>query len=312
MRPFIQATEIWTPSRDRSILEFHDGLYGPHHAFSSASQKMCFGYGEGLPGRAWAARHPIIIKDLQHPGFMRRDAATRAGLTCGVAIPIFAGDFLLSVLVFFCGDDDDHVGAIELWYNDPARSADLGLVDGYFGIAESFQWVAQHTRFTKGFGLPGLVWESGLPEIMEDLGHSNRFVRSDDARRVGINKGLGLPSLYDAGQNHVITFLSALGTPIARRFDTWIPDQDGKRLLFRSGECDREPDFAQQFAGLSIERGAGVLGKVLQTGLPAVSEAIYNERSLIGDAAREAGLASMVAIPVLENGRIKSVVGMYF
>ncbi len=99
---------------------------------------MCFGYDEGLPGKAWASRHPIILNDLQNPLFRRRDAARTAELTCGVAIPVFAGDILLAVLVFLCGDDEDHVGAIELWHNDPAHSAEMGMVDGYFGIAESF------------------------------------------------------------------------------------------------------------------------------------------------------------------------------
>ena len=65
-------------------------------------------------------------------------ARSASKLTRGVAIPIFAGDILLAVLVFLCGDDEDHVGAIELWHNDPAQSADMGMVDGYFGIAEEF------------------------------------------------------------------------------------------------------------------------------------------------------------------------------
>ena len=35
---------------------------------------MCFGYDEGLPGKAWAARHPILLKDLQQPYFRRAEA----------------------------------------------------------------------------------------------------------------------------------------------------------------------------------------------------------------------------------------------
>jgi hypothetical protein len=30
----------------------------------------------------------------------------------------------------FCGDDEKHVGAIELWHNDPEKSHEMGLVDG--------------------------------------------------------------------------------------------------------------------------------------------------------------------------------------
>ena len=45
----------------------------------------------------------------------------------------------------------------------------------------------------RGFGLPGLAWKSGMPEILDDLGQSTRFVRRDDARQLGITKGLALP-----------------------------------------------------------------------------------------------------------------------
>ena len=109
MQTFIRASEIWVPSRDRSMLEFHRGMYGDLARFRHASERMCFGYDEGLPGKAWAARHPIILKDLQNSYFMRAQAAKDAGLTCGVAIPVFAGDYLLAVVVLYCGADADHV-----------------------------------------------------------------------------------------------------------------------------------------------------------------------------------------------------------
>lgn len=312
MKTFIQVTEIWTPNRDRTLLEFHDGLYGDHPGFGNASRKMCFGYDEGLPGHAWAERRPVILQDLQHSYFMRAEAARKSGLTCGVAIPVFAGEFLLAVLVFFCGDDADHVGAIELWHNNPAKSSSMGLVEGYFGIAESFRFTAQNTQMMRGFGLPGMVWESGMPEILEDLGHSKRFVRRDDARKVGINKGLGIPSMALPGQHYVMTFLSALGTPIARRFEIWVPDQLGAALKFRKGECDRNPRFAEDYAGLGVQRDIGLLGRVWTSGVPAVSASIADEISPVGTSARKAELASMVAIPVLDAGRTKAIVAMYF
>ncbi|MDQ8023532.1 MAG: GAF domain-containing protein [Moraxellaceae bacterium] len=312
MKTFIQSTEIWTPSRDRSVLEYHDGLYGEHKTFRLASEKMCFGYDQGLPGKAWAQRRPIVLTDLQQSYFLRRDAAREAGLTCGAAIPVFAGDFLLAVLVFYCGDDELRVGAIELWHNDPAQAPDMGLVDGYFGIAESFEWVSHHTRLMKGFGLPGLVWQSGMPEVMADLGHSNRFVRRDDARRVGINKGLGLPSFAIPGQHYVMGFLSALGTPIARRFEVWTPNQAGDALILRDGQCDRNPALREDYRFVALEHGAGLLGRVWDSGLPAVSEHIADEGSPIGESARRSGLDSMVAIPILEAGHCKAVVTMYF
>lgn len=309
---FIQVTEIWVPSRDRSILEHLGGIYGPHHGFRLAAQNTCFGYDQGLPGRAWALRRPVVLRDLQHSYFRRAEAAQRAGLTCGVALPIFAGDYLLAVVSFFCGSDDDHVGAIELWHHDAEGSSEMRFVDGYFGIAESFEFSARHTTFMRGFGIPGLVWQSGMPLVMNDLGHTQRFLRRDDARRVGINKGLGLPSPYRAGHDYVLTFLSALGTPIARRFEIWVPDERHASLVFQDGLCDIDPQLSARYAALRLEAGWGLLGNVLLTGLPAVSEHIGSEQTPIGSSAAEAGLSALAALPVLENGRLKAVVGLYF
>lgn len=312
MTTFIQVTEIWTPSEDRSLLEFRAGLYGPHKAFGGLTRMMCFGYDEGLPGKAWAARHPIILQDLDSSYFRRGAEARKAGLTCGVAMPIFAGDELTAVLVFFCGDDEDHVGAIELWHNDPATESDMGLADGYYGRAESFALISRRTRFQLGLGLPGIVWQSGMPEVMTDLGLSHRFLRRDEARRVGINKGLALPYPYEPGHNYVMTFLSALGTPIARRFEIWATTAGGDALVFQNGDCDRNPDFAAAYGGVRIAMGDGPVGEALRTRTPVLTEFQANDTSPIAAPAREAGLESLVAIPVLESGRVKAVVCMYF
>jgi hypothetical protein len=84
-------------------------------------------------------------------------------LTCGVALPVFAGEFLMAVMVLFCGDDEKHVGAIELWHNDPEVSHEMGLVDGYYGTADMFEFNSRHTKFPAGFGLPGRAWKAGMP-----------------------------------------------------------------------------------------------------------------------------------------------------
>ncbi len=313
MRTFIQVVEIWTPDADRTALHYHDGLYGSHHVFRLASESLTFGWGEGLPGKAWAERRPILLKDLQHSYFLRGEAAAKAGLTCAVAMPIFAGEFLLAVLVFFCGADDDHVGAIELWSHDPATERDMGLEDGYFGIAESFQWVAKNTRFMPGFGLPGLVWKSGMPELVQDMVSSTRFLRADDARRIGLNKGLGLPVFGDPQRAHVMTFLSAIGTPIARRFEIWAPSPEaGGALAFVNGRCDRDPEFAQAYLGVTLGRGQGLLAQVAASGVPAVSDHLPDEDTPVGVSALKAGLREMLAVPVIEEGRLKAVVGFCF
>ncbi len=312
MKTFIQICEIWVPNKNRSVLEFLGGLYGPHKQFRLASEQMCFGFNEGLPGKAWAARHPIILKDLQHSYFKRAAAAQAASLSSAVALPIFAGDYLTAVLVLFCGDDAEHVGAIELWHNDPAKSPDMGLVEGYYGIAENFEYVSRRTQFRRGFGLPGLAWQSGMPEILGDLWNSERFLRKDDARKAGLSKGLGIPIFGEPEQNYVMTFLSAMGTPIARRFEIWIPQQDREALIFNAGYCDCVADFAQDYAVTQLYPGDSTISRAWVTGIPEICETVIEEGSAIGASTRKAGLESMVALPVLESGRLKAVVALYF
>jgi len=232
MKTFIRAVEVWVPSVDRSILEFGGGLYGTATRFAAISRSLCFGRGEGLPGQAWEQGRPIILKQFDGSYFKRTAAAHAEGITCGIAVPIFAGDFLTSVLVMFCGDDEAHAGAIELWRNDPTVSTDMRLVDGYYGTtADTFEFMSRRTSIRRGNGLPGMAWESQAPVFFEDLGKSARFLRADSATKVGINRGYALPCSVQRDESYVMTFLSALGTPIARRFEMWVPDAAREKLV---------------------------------------------------------------------------------
>jgi hypothetical protein len=314
MKTFIRACEIWVPSKYRTELEFHSGLYGEPGSklqqFRAASERMCFGYDEGLPGRAWAARAPIVLKDLQHSYFKRADAAREAGLTCGIAMPIFAGDYLLSVVVLYCGDDEEHFGAIELW--QALASHELTLLDGYYGSAREFEAASQGSTFKPGTGLPGQVWQRNMPEVLTELWYAGRFTRHRDGAALGLSKGLAIPVHIEPGHSYVMTFLSALGSPVARRFEIWSLDAARQHMLFTSGECDLNKAFPQDYANAVVGRGEGPVGRVWASGLPEVCEDLSGEASANGRSARKAGLSSMLALPVLELGRIRAVVALYF
>jgi hypothetical protein len=313
MKTFIRASEVWVPSADRSILEFGGGLYGKATRFAAISRSLCFGYGEGLPGQAWEQGRPIILKQFDGSYFRRTAAAHAEGITCGIAVPIFAGDFLTSVLVVFCGDDEAHAGAIELWGNDPAKSADMTLVDGYYGTtADTFEYMSRRTTIRRGNGLPGLAWESGLPVFMEDLGKSARFLRADTAQKVGINRGFALPCPVRGSETYVLAFLSALGTPIARRFEVWLPDAAREQLHLQGGFCEQGGRIDAAPTHMALARGQGTIGKVLLTGVPAVSDNAASEPGGYGASAAEMGLESLLAVPVIEQGRLAAVAAWYF
>jgi hypothetical protein len=311
MKTFVRAVEYWVPGVDRTLLELGGALYGEARRLANASQGLCFGRGEGLPGQAWLAGHPLVLRDLSSSGFRRTAAAQADGLSCGIAVPIFAGDVLTAVLVIFCGDDDAHAGAIELWRNDPATSKDMTLVDGYYGsTGEAFEYSSRRTAFRRGHGLPGSVWDSGLPLFLDDLGHGKRFLRADDARQVGINRGFALPCSSLGDEHFVMAFLSALATPIVRRFEIWQPDATRTRLLRTYGFCESQGLLTGAPEGPVLERGQGCIGTTFVTGAPSLSDDAGHQ-PVVGAAAAHAGLQWLVALPVLQGGRLMATVAWY-
>jgi hypothetical protein len=312
-KTFIRVVEVWVPSNDRNTLEFSAGWYGNAHRFGALSRQMCFGLGEGLPGQAWQLGHPVVLKQFQGSNFRRTQAALADGLTCGIALPVFAGDFLTAVLVIFCGDDEAHAGAIEVWANDPAASKDMLLEDGYYGTtADAFEFISRRTAFRQGTGLPGQAWEARLPVFLEDLGKGQRFLRSDSAVKVGINRGFAIPCATRGPKTYVMAFLSALATPIARRFETWMPDATGERLHRVGGFCEATGTVKEGRGNDFIERGQGTLGRAFFTGVPGLGDCAASEPGLVGIAAGAAALDAVVAVPVLRDGRLQAVVAWYF
>ncbi len=310
MKNFVKVIEVWVPGRDRTRLELGAGLYGSCKSFREASELKRFSYNEGLPGRAWASGRPVVLTQFDDSYFRRVDAARQAGLTAGVAIPVFAGNFLLSVVVFLCGDEREHAGAIEVWGRDPGKTDEMRLIDGYFGTLEDFASLSRNVAMPRGSGLPGRVWEKRMPVIIDDLGHAQTFLRSRKAEQVGMTTGLGIPCLRGADEVYAVTFLSARETPIASRFEIWVPASGGG-LIFAEGHCEQDPNLDMGYRSSSIAKGEGTIGRVWLTGVPAVCEHLAADKSVAGQAARLAGLKTMLAMPVIDNAVLKAVVAMY-
>ncbi len=316
---FIRVVEVWVPEADSSLLVLGSAWYGAAKRFGMSSRQMCFGRGEGLPGQAWDCGHPVVLKQFEGSAFRRTEAAHADGLTCGIAIPVFDGTTgfhgttLKAVVLIFCGDNDTQAGAIELWHNRPEQSKDLTLADGYYGSTSNvFEFISRRTAFRKGTGLPGLAWDSGLPVFMEDLGKGGRFLRADSAQKVGINRGFAIPCTSADANHYVMAFLSALATPIVRRFETWLPDEAGGFLLRREGFCERLGSLDTAPFEDRVLRGEGALGLALASGVPQVSVQAAAEPAGVGAAARDAGLHAVVALPIPQGTRQAAVVAWYF
>lgn len=305
MKTFIKVTEIWVPTKDRTRLEFSSGLYGPLNEFRVASEKESFAFDEGLPGKAWASGHPVVLTEFDNSYFKRTKSAKKAGLTCGIAIPVFSGEFIMAVVVFLCGDDKHHAGAIEVWSNSLKKNTELAINDGYYGTLTAFEEISRRMHFVRGYGLPGQVWETGMPVLIEDLGQASAFIRSADARKAGITTALGIPASVVGDKIYIMTFLSAKATPIARRIQIWGPDESGQRLVCQAGYSKQNDELAEIFETIPVRKGEGILGRVWLTGVPAIRT---NSEAAVVDGC----LSSMLAIPVIDNGKLKAVVAFLF
>jgi hypothetical protein len=292
-KTFIRIVEYWIPNAKGGLLEFGGGLFGRAASFAAITRRLCFGRGEGLPGQAWDLGHPVMLKQFHGSYFQRIAAADDEGLTCGIAIPSIVDGKLTAVTVFFCGDDESHAGAIELWANQPNRSKDMRLVDGYYGnTGDTFEFASRNTSFRQGNGLPGMAWEQQKPVFMENLGKGSGFLRADSALKVGINRGFAIPCASTDGSNQVLAFLSALATPIAKRVEIWEPDTDGQHLTRTLGfsEVDGRLDAK---ATAAISAPSGPLGSAFQTGVPATE-------------------GTMFALPITPRGQVTAVMALHF
>ena len=310
---YIRVIEVWVPDAEGALLVLGSAWYGAAKRFGMLSQQMCFGRGEGLPGQAWESGRPIVLKQFEGSAFRRTAAAHADGLTCGIALPVFNGEVLNAVMLIFCGDNDTQAGAIELWRNEAEVSKDLVLDDGYYGSTSNvFEFISRRTAFRKGTGLPGQAWETGLPVFIEDLGKGGRFLRADSALKVGINRGFAIPCSTPGADSYVMAFLSALATPIVRRFESWLPDAAGTYLLRREGFCESAGALDVGGAEGRVDKGQGALGQAYASGVPWVSQQAQGEPGGVGSAARAAGLNTVVALPVLQGGSVVAVVAWYF
>jgi len=260
-----------------------------------------------LTGKAWAEGRPLVLKEFEQSYFKRTAAAKAVGLTCGIAIPVFSGDFLLAVVVFLCADDEHHAGAIEVWSNQRSSKLSLAVIDGYYGSLRHFEQISRDISVSKDQGLAGLAWAQGLPVLIDDISKADGFIRANDAKQAGITMGIGIPVSDNLSASYIMTFLSAKATPLAKRIQIWVPDPQGEQLICLEGYSKNPNELAQLFETTTVTKGVGALGRVWLTGMPVITgdhELDYNPELI--------SLSSMLAIPVIEQGRLKAIVSFLF
>lgn len=291
MTTFIRVAEIWVPDADGHLLEFGGGLYGNAPDFGAVSRNMCFGRGEGLPGRVWEEGVPIILKDLQSGSFQRAAAAQAAGLSCAVAFPMFFQEHLKAVVVLFCGDVNGQSGAIEVWRNDPVVDDKMRWHDGLYGGNDpAFEAASRATVFDCGSGLVGQAWQRQGSVFLDGLSESTTFVRAADAAQTGLKRGLAMPCPLPQGGNFVLAFLSAPAMPIATAIEGWIAgDGAGLTRAWGFSESDGALPISTAPDATVLEAFAGAVAKV-----------------------RAGAQGSLLALPIVSDGTVVETVAMTF
>jgi hypothetical protein len=305
LQSFVRAIEVWRPDGD--LLQRDSGAYGALSAFENASIELTLRKGQGLPGATWSTMRPEVWHDLG-PNFVRTGAAREVGIGAAVAIPFFRQSELVAIVAFYCGHRDQSEGCIEVWESN--GKGELEHADGYYGGLAKFEEVSRQLKFSRGVGLPGQVFQHGVPKIIDDTKKSNSFIRAAAARESGVESGLGLPIYCGDVIAHVILFLSAESTPLARAFEIWVPDSSGRLVLQQAFYAPDLGGFGSARADLVVAPGEDLPGRVFATGLPfAVSTQTRAYPQL--NAARSEGIELALAMPIHDGRALRAVVVMF-
>ena len=201
------ALEVWAPSGAAQELYLHSGYYGRHDDFRRLSALLRFPPEVGLPGRVWASGDAAIMDDLgTSSAFLRSLAARTIGLEMGLGLPVFRQGAVGSVVAMLSGRGPPLARAFEIWRPNP-DGARLSLGEGAYPGMPAF---AEHSRgvtMGPGEGLPGRVWATKLPWVLDELSPAD-FVRAEAAREAELTWGVGIPILRDDQVQSVVVLLS--------------------------------------------------------------------------------------------------------
>jgi GAF domain-containing protein len=286
LNTFIKAAEVWVPSDDGMLLEFGSGLFGDAKRFEAISRSMCFGRGEGLPGRAWDEARPILLPKFEGSFFRRTAAAKACGLSSALALPLFSGGKFTGVLVLFCGEDPERAATLELW-----RCSANGDVTAVGSLTPTD---ASGGNLQGGVALAALARTRGGAVFADELG----AVAGKSAPR----NGLAVPT-GAAEDGYVVTLSGGKNLPVARRIERWssAPGAAGSRCtcVFDGERGERVASDTESPLQATVEAGAKIVASAWSSGVAKIAES--SPKSGTG----------VVAIPIVWNRETVEVVSLY-
>ncbi len=118
-----------------------------------------------------------------------------------------------------------------------------------------------------------------------------------------MNKGMAIPYPEEGtARTAVMTFISAQGTPIARRFELWTLDPAREAMTLGGGDdatAAAEDGGTTAVAVAPVTRGVGLVGRAWSRCAPLVEEA-------------SGSASAAVAIPFFQGARVTAVVAWHF
>lgn len=218
----VRYVELWVPHEQRDVLVLKSAMRcasvdtSSAPVVSTASGKEV-GLGEGIAGAAWKQKSATILQE--EPSDVLRKISEDSGveLASVLAIPVFQQQQVMGVAVFGLGPGH---GAVEVWSRD--ERDELAVTAGHYAGLPSFEFITRYTRFPKGAGVPGKVWQTGAAKLAQNLESSASFIRSFGKDPAVICTAIGLPVASANGfPSSVLLLLAAENVPLAPHLELW-------------------------------------------------------------------------------------------
>lgn len=201
-------------------------------------------------------------------------------------------------------DGKSPVQGVELWV--PMENA-LVLSAGAYGPHTELARESARSRFRKGEGLPGAVWDQQRALVWHDL--STHFMRGGHAEAAGIDAAVAFPWFKGNELAGVVTLLLTASADASAAIEVWNHDDVVDVLRHGGGLYVKAPELAKLSTLIQFPYAAGLPGLSWSVGTPVVMNDVRSSNEFIrAELAARAGLRRAIGIPIFRQRRVVHVV----